>query len=259
MDTQNIIFLTLVGAFVAASSAYVGSIMVLKRMSLVGDALSHVALPGMAIALSFGISPIVGAFVFLSIAVLGIWYLERNSDTYPESLVGLFFTTSLAVGVLITKEVDLLEALFGNIEKISFFEGILTILLSVAVIVVTSLFVKKLMITVISEELAQTCSYRTSLINLLYYILVATIVSIGIRFVGTLLTGSLVIVPAVASKNISKSMKSYFFLSALFGIISAVIGIPLAAGLTLPVGPVVVLVSVMIFILTFLAKKLQKS
>jgi ABC-type Mn2+/Zn2+ transport system permease subunit len=149
MEMGNVIFLTITGALVAASSAYVGSIMVLKRMSLVGDALSHVALPGMAIALAFGISPIIGAFVFLSLAVLGIWYLEKNSDMYPEALVGLFFTASLAIGVLITKEVDLLEALFGSIEKISFYEGLVTIALSVSVIVITSLFVKKLMITVI--------------------------------------------------------------------------------------------------------------
>ena len=258
MDAGNIIFLTLTGALVAASSAYVGSIMVLKRMSLVGDALSHVALPGMAIALALGISPIVGAFVFLSFAVLGIWYLEKNSDTYPEALVGLFFTASLAIGVLITKEVDLLEALFGSIEKISVYEGLATIALSLSVIVVTGLFVKQLMITVISDELAQTSSNKMSMINLLYYVLVAVIVSIGIRFVGTLLTGSLVIVPAVASKNISKSMKGYFLMSALFGIVSAVVGIPLSKVLSLPSGPVVVLVSVVIFIITFLVKQTKQ-
>ncbi len=149
MEIGNIILITLTGALVAASSAYVGSIMVLKRMSLVGDALSHVALPGMAIAITLGFSPILGAFAFLLLAVFGIWYLEKKSDTYPEALVGLFFTASLALGVLITKEVDLLEALFGSIEKLTFYEGVATILFSAAVIAVTSYFMKKLMINVV--------------------------------------------------------------------------------------------------------------
>ena len=83
-------FLILVGSFVAGACAYVGSLMVLKRMSLVGDALSHVALPGMAIAISIGISPVLGAFVALTLAIIGIWYLEETSDTYPEALVGIF-------------------------------------------------------------------------------------------------------------------------------------------------------------------------
>ena len=68
-------FLILVGSFVAGACAYIGSLMVLKRMSLVGDALSHVALPGMAIAISIGISPILGAFTALTIAIISIFYL----------------------------------------------------------------------------------------------------------------------------------------------------------------------------------------
>jgi len=117
MMENNLLFIALVGGFVAAASAYLGSIMILKRMALVGDALTHVALPGMAIAISLSINPTVGAFIALTLAVLGIWYLEKSSDTYPEALVGVFFTASLALGVLLTDEVELLEALFGNIEN----------------------------------------------------------------------------------------------------------------------------------------------
>jgi ABC-type Mn2+/Zn2+ transport system permease subunit len=80
----NPIFLSLVGVFVGGICAYVGSLMVLKRMSLVGDALTHVALPGMAIAISLQISPILGAFVALTIAVFGIWYLEEKSSIYQK-------------------------------------------------------------------------------------------------------------------------------------------------------------------------------
>src|SRR3989344_7297392 len=98
----NLIIILAVGALVGAASGYLGSFMVLKRMSLVGDALSHVALPGIAIALTFGINPMLGALVALGVATLGIWYLAENSEVYPEALVGVFFTASLSLGLLLT-------------------------------------------------------------------------------------------------------------------------------------------------------------
>ncbi|KKQ26378.1 MAG: ABC-3 protein [Candidatus Woesebacteria bacterium GW2011_GWA1_37_8] len=252
---ENLLFLTIVGGFVAAASAYVGSIMVLKRMSLVGDALSHVALPGIAIALSLNISPILGAFTALTLAVLGIWYLEKNSDNYPEALVGIFFTASLAIGVLITDELDLLEALFGDIEKIGYAEGLVTIIISIIVSFVIYKIINKLIIGVISEELSKAQKININIVNLIYLLAVGVIASLGIKFVGTLLTGALVIIPAVAAKNISRSMKSYFLTSVTFGILSAIIGIPLAYVLSLPVGPIVVITCVIIFIITYLFKK----
>src|SRR3989337_4320364 len=126
METK-LAFLIWVGSLVGASSGFLGSFMVLKRMSLVGDALSHVALPGMAIALTLSINPILGALVALFIAILGIWYLEEKSEIYPEALVGIFFTASLAIGILITPEPELLEALFGNLEKIGLIDGLITV------------------------------------------------------------------------------------------------------------------------------------
>ena len=126
MDT-NLLFLIFVGALVGASSGYLGSFMVLKRMSLVGDALSHVALPGMAIAITLAINPMLGALIALTLAVIGIWYLGEKSEIYPEALVGVFFTASLAIGILVTPEPELLEALFGNLESIGTMDGLITI------------------------------------------------------------------------------------------------------------------------------------
>lgn len=256
MANTNIIFIIIIGAFVAAASAYIGSIMVLKRMSLVGDALSHVALPGMAIAISLNLSPILGALVILIIAVIGIWYLEEHSDTYPDAIVGLFFTTSLAIGVLITKEPDLLEALFGSLEKINTTEGVITIILSIILISIALKITSKITVSLISEELAISTGVNTRLINLIYLLTVGAVVALGIKFVGTLLTGALVIVPAASAKNIARGLKSYNTLSLVFGVISAVLGIIIASTTHLLLGPVVVLVAVVIFIITYCFKNL---
>lgn len=238
----------------AASSAYIGSVMVLKRMSLVGDALSHVALPGMALAIAINLSPILGAFIALTIAVLGIWYLETKSNSYPEAIVGLFFTASLALGILITDEPELLEALFGSIEKINFYEGIATILISLLIIIITYLIYPKLTVILISDELAKSVGINTRSVNLVYLLVVGAVVALGIRFVGTLLTGALVIIPAVSARNMVRSMKGYSLTSVLFGVVSAFLGIIIATTKGFLIGPSVVLVSVAIFIISYIYK-----
>jgi len=255
MLINNLLFITLVGLLVGIASGYLGSFMVLKRMSLVGDALSHVALPGMAIALTLHFSPMLGAFVALMMAVAGVWYFEKTSRLYPEALVGIFFTTSLALGILITPEPELLEALFGNIEKITQIEGIMAVIFSIILIMLTKLISEKLTLMVISEELAKTSGVAVEKINLIYLVLVGAIVALGVKFVGTLLMGALVIVPAAAAKNISKSIHDYHLLSVLFGMISASVGILLSTYCRFPTGPMVVLTSVFIFILTYFGKK----
>jgi ABC-type Mn2+/Zn2+ transport system permease subunit len=257
MIINNTFALIIISALVAAASAYVGSFMVLKRMSLVGDALSHVALPGMAIAITLGISPIIGAFTALTIAIVGIWYMEETSENYPEALVGIFFTASLAIGVLITSETDLLEALFGSIEKMTLAEGIISMVLSVAVIILTKTFIKPLLISVISKELAISTGFNIKKINLLYFLLVGIVVSLGVRFVGTLLMGALVVVPAASAKNISQSFKSYYLISIAIGVASSLLGIIIAKSISFEIGPIVVLTSVFIYFLTYLAKLIK--
>lgn len=251
----NIIFLLLIGSAVGAAAGYLGSFMVLKRMSLVGDALSHVALPGMAIAIALHYSPMIGAFIALTIAVVGIWFLSEKSEIYPEAMVGIFFTSALAIGILITPEPDLLEALFGNIENINLIEGILAIILSIIILLLTKLLSKKLVLGIISEDLAKSTGIAISKVNLIYMLLVGTVVALGVKFVGTLLTGALVIIPAASAKNISHGISQYYIFSILFGVLSSVIGILMTNLFNFQSGASVVLTGIGIFSITYLIKK----
>jgi len=253
--TTDFVFLIFIGALAGAASGYLGSYMVLKRMSLVGDALSHVALPGMAIALTLSINPMIGALVALFIAILGIWYLEEKSEIYPEALVGIFFTASLAIGILITPEPELLEALFGNIEKVTRVDGILVVAASVLIFFVTRAISKKLTVGIISEDLAKSGGINVSKINLIYLLMVGLVISLGVKFLGTLLTGALVIVPAAAAKNIAKSIGGFQLLASIAGLASTGLGIILAKILGFPSGPTVVLVAVILFIISYLFKE----
>ena len=253
MDIKLLLLIT-TGAFVGAASGYLGSFMVLKRMSLVGDALSHVALPGIAIALALGIDPLLGALVALTLAVIGIWYLGEHSEIYPEALVGVFFTASLAIGILVTPEPELLEALFGDLERIGYWDGLLTIVLAMLIFVVTRRISRRLLLGVVSEDLASSTGVNTSHVNFIYLLLVGVVVALGVKFVGTLLTGALVIVPAVAAKNLAKSINHFYVLASLIGVVSVAVGIAIARFVSVPSGPAVVLVSIAIFILSYVLK-----
>jgi len=245
----------LVGVFVGIASGYLGSFMVLRRMALVGDALSHVALPGLALALLFHVNPFFGAFATLFAGIIGIWLIENKTELPTESLVGLFFTFALAAGFLITPQVDILEALFGDISKITFLDGILAVILSIAVIIVMKKISKGFILSTISTDLAKSSGVKVARINFIFLVLVALIVASGIKAVGSLLMGALVIIPAIASKNFTTGMGRYTVLSAVFGLASLLGGIALASYLKLSPGPLVVLVSTAFFVVSLLKSK----
>lgn len=248
----------LVAVFVGASASLLGSFAILKRMALVGDALSHVALPGMALALLFKSNPFIGAVVFLFISVIGIWVVEYRSSLSLETIVGVFFTSSLAIGALITPEQDLIEALFGNIASLSVQESIASIVLSALLMVSILAMHKKLALNMVSQEMAQTVGIRNRRLEVFYLLSFALGVALGIRFVGALLMGSLVIIPAASAKNISRSLHSFMFLSVIFGVFASAAGIYVSHVYSLSPGPVFIIISALIFVLSLIMRQIKK-
>lgn len=240
------------------SAGYLGSLMVLEKMALVGDALSHVALPGLALGILLNLpDPLIGGFAFLLASAIIIWHLGRVTRLGFETLVGAMFTLALAVGILITPEPDLLEALFGDITKVSLVHTVIAIIISVVAIFLTRTIYNKLVLGMISEELATSTGVNVAKTNLLYLLLVSLIVAIGIKIVGTLLVGFLVVVPAAAARNLSSNLFRYSVLSSIFGALSSSAGILLAGYLNLPsvpAGPLVVLSGITIFLVTIVVK-----
>ncbi len=247
----------IVGAFVGFAAGYLGSIMISKRMALVGDALSHVALPGLALGLLFGFNPFLGAFALLAATALITWHLQRSTELPVESIVGVLFVLALAVGILITPQVDLLEALFGDVSTVTLADMVVAAIISVAVVVILRAIYSKLALVMISRELAVSSGINVERINLVYLLLVSTIVAVGIKEVGTLLVGAVVIVPAAAARNIAASLSRFSFLSGLFGVICAVAGVVLSGYTAEPAGPLVVMVGAVLFAGGVVAKSLH--
>lgn len=248
----------IVSIFVAASAGLLGAFAILKRMALVGDALTHVALPGMALGLLFNFNPFWGALAFLIFATLGIWLLESYSNLSTETLVGIFFSASLAIGVILTPEEDLLEALFGDITNLTLSEALISAIVAIFLIAVILTFKRKFALNMVSSELAQSAGINNAKLNLLYLLIFAVAVALGIRFIGALLMGSLVIIPAASAKNITKSFNKFLGLSMFFGVISAAISVLVWQNSGLAPGPIFILVSVGIFLLSLAIRGLSR-
>jgi zinc transport system permease protein len=151
--------------------------------------------------------------------------LGRVTKLSFEAIVGAIFTLALAIGILIIPKPDLLEALFGDISKVTLLDTVTAVSLSVLAVFLTKIIYKKLVLGMISEDLAISKGINIARVNLLYLSLVSLVVAIGIKIVGTLLVGFLVIVPAAAARNISSGLFRYSIMSTAFGAISSFSGV----------------------------------
>jgi len=256
---EALIFSLTVGISVGVAAGYLGSLMVLEKMALVGDALSHVALPGLALGILYGFNPFFGAFACLFASAIIIWQLGRITKLSFETLVGAVFTLSLAIGILIIPEPELLEALFGDITTVSLMDTVIAIAVSIVAIFLTKTIYNGIVLGMISEELAISKGIKVARINLLYLLLVSMAVAIGIKITGTLLVGFLVVTPAAAAKTISSNLRRYSVLSSIFGGASASTGVLLSSFLNLHPGPLVVLAGITIFFASVLIKWTKPS
>ncbi len=255
----DVLLLSLVTAIaVGISAGYLGSLMVLEKMALVGDALSHVALPGLALGIVYNFNPLIGAFAFLFVSAVVIWQLGRVTRLSFETIVGAMFTLSLAVGILLLEDLGepeaLAEALFGDINAVTLGDAVAAVVLSVVAVLATRIIYKNLVLGIISEDLAISKGVNVARTNLLYLLLVSVVVAIGIKITGTLLVGFLVIVPAAAAKNLSHDLLSYSVFSAVFGLTSSVSGVLLSGYTGIRAGPLVVLSGIILFLVTVLLK-----
>jgi len=238
-----------IALLVGIASGSVGPFILLRRMALVGDALSHVALPGIALALIYHVDAFYGVVVFLVGAAFVIFWLEGRSRVPPDAIVGLLFTGSLAVGILMIPNSDVVESLFGAFPVLSL--PLLMAILAAAVVLSMLCFVlaKRFLFLIVSPDLAKVHGFGRGY-DLALLLIFALIVALGIKLVGTLLMGALTIIPASIAKNLSHSMRPYVILSAILGGAISVGGVWLAESFRFLPGPAIVLLGVGIFALS---------
>jgi zinc transport system permease protein len=249
------------GIFISVLCSTLGVLLVLRRLSLIGDGLSHVTFGSVAIALLFKVYPL---YVSLPIAVassFGILKLMEKARIYGDAAIGILSAVGIAGGVLVASvaggfNVDLFSYLFGNILAISIEEVYTAIALSVIVLAVIVFNYYDIFSITFDEEFAKASGINTGRLNAMIVIFTAITVVLTMKVVGIMLASALLIFPAVTAFQIARGFKGALVIAALVAIISLFAGIILSLSLNLPTGASIVIMHFAFFIGAFMLKNL---
>ena len=255
LANKQFFYAILTSAFVGGVAGYIGSLMVTKRMSLMGGALGHLTLPGIALAIYYGFDVSLGALLILIFGIAVIWAIERKTKLPTESITAIVFATSLATAFLFLKHEEIDIALIGDISKITFSITLITAIISISIYLIIKKILPAMVVSSICEDLAAVEGINVPLYKFIYLSCIAVIVAMGVRIVGGLMTAALVAIPAATSKNLSKNLYQYTFLSLAIGATSCAIGVFLSHFTGFSAGPLIILSSSTFFIISLLYKK----
>lgn len=169
-----------------------------------------------------------------------------------EALTGIVFTVSLALAFLILPNGQIEEALVGNITSVSLFDMAITAMLVIVVLIVINRIFPKIILGSLSEDLAEGSKINVKKYDFIYLLMVGIIVGLGIKVVGSLLIGALVIIPAAASRNLSKNLFQYSYGGMVVGVLSCIVGIMVFRLVGFGAGPFIILTSASIFLVSLL-------
>jgi ABC-type Mn2+/Zn2+ transport system permease subunit len=231
----------------AAAAGLIGSFAVLRRMTLASDAISHVALPGIGIAILLHVNPLLGGSAALLLGTLLVWAIEHKTRIPTEAIIGVVFSTALAIGSMLTSGEDLIEALFGSPGKPGNAEIVFGLVAASLVIVFAMLAEERLVIALVSPDLARTAGIDVARLNLYFLLAFALAVSLGLRFLGVLLMGSLIIIPAATAKHLARSLPQMRAIAVVLAMSCTLLGSVAASWLRLEKGPVTIAVAATLF------------
>ncbi|MDV5976534.1 UNVERIFIED_CONTAM: metal ABC transporter permease [Streptococcus canis] len=236
-------------------SGAVGCFIILRSMSLMGDAISHAVLPGVALSFILGINFFIGAIVFGLLASVIITYIKENSVIKGDTAIGITFSSFLALGVILigvaNSSTDLFHILFGNILAVQDSDKWITIGVSVLVLGVIILFFKELLITSFDPILAKSMGMNVNAYHYLLMILLTLVAVTAMQSVGTILIVALLITPAATAYLYANSLKVMLVISSSLGALISILGLYLGYTFNVAAGSSIVLTSAVIFLISF--------
>lgn len=254
MINQNLLTITS-GIFISAATAYIGTLMLSRKMSVITDPLAHLAFPGVTLALIFGFEISLGIFPFIIIGALIIWLLEKRTKLPFENLSAIIFAIGVGTALIFLPIEKAEEALVGTIDKITLSQTIFIAIVASFTAIITQKIYSKVMLINIDDELAKAEGINIDKYNLIYLLAVAIVIGLGVYLVGGLITAALVAIPSATARNLSKNIFSYQKLSILFGVLSSILGIITAHLTHLPTGPMIIVANAILFLVSLILQK----
>jgi len=250
----------LAGMIIAVLASVSGTFIVLRRYSMISETLAHSALVGVAVGLVAGFNPLWMAVI---VSILSAWlieYLRANFSLYSDAVLAIILSGSLAIAVIIVSlggafNNSLFSYLFGSILSVSSTDVITISVFGVLCLSILLLFSKEFYFIAYDEEVAKTSGIKVKLLNFLLVSIVAVIIALSIRVVGSLLIGALMVIPTVSALQYKQGFVRTLLISLAFALMSVASGMTLSFYFSLPSGATIVLSILVVFIISLFVNK----
>lgn len=248
------------GLIIAIILPCIGMIVSLKRLSMIGDALSHTSLAGVAIGLMLGLNPIAGAVTACIIAALGIEVIRKYLTKFSEMAIAIIMSAGIGIAAL---AINLLHSpanfnsfLFGSIVAVSRQDFLLIALLSFAVLAVFALLYNRLFYVAFDENAARLSGVPVKSVNFIFTVMTAITISVASKIVGALVVSSIMILPVACAMQLDKGFKSTLLWSVLFAGVFTFVGMTLSYSVNLTPSGMIVIIAIIVFIAIAVVKAL---
>lgn len=253
----------LAGCIIAVICPLVGSFLILKRLSMIGDALSHISMAGIALGLLLGINPTVSALIITLLSGLSIDFLRKNFKKYEELSIAIIMAAGLGLGIILitlggSDTTNVLSYLFGSIIAISSSDLNSILLISLVVFVLTLILFNKLFYITFDEEASKISGLATEKINIIFLLLTSLTIVVCIKITGVLLTSALITLPVSTGLQVAKSFRQTTVFSVFFAQVSVFSGLLASFYLDLPPGGTIIISSLLLLVLVIGWKKFSR-
>ena len=250
------------GIAVTICSSLLGVTLVLKRYSMIGDGLSHIGYGALSVAAVMNLAPLKVALPVVIIAAFILLRLSESSKLSGDSAIALFSTTALSVGILVSSKAgltnDVSHYMFGSILAMSKSDVILSVVLSVIVIAAFIFLYNRIFSVTFDENFARATGVNASIYNMIFAVLTAVTVVLGMMMMGALLISSLIVIPTLTAMRICNSFKGVVLASGAVSVASFLIGMMISLLFNTAPGASVVIVNVCFFMLFSMIERVMK-
>lgn len=234
----------------------IGSFIILRGMALMGDAISHAVLPGVAISYMLGINYFYGAVVVGVLTAFGIGVIDQHSRVKSDSSIGIVFSAMFALGIILItaaqSATDLTQILFGNVLSVRDSDMWMTIIVGIIVLLTVVIFYKELLVSSFDSTMAQAYGLKTRMIHYGIMFLLTLVTVASLQTVGVILVVAMLITPASTAYLLTNRLSIMIVLASFFGALSSIVGLYISFLHNMPSGPVIALAATGLFILAFL-------
>jgi zinc transport system permease protein len=241
---------------------FLGVFVTLRKMSFFGDGIAHASLAGVAIGIVSGQSPFMVALIFAAFIGVLVYFLEKKTKVSSDALIGLLFTGSLALGLVVMSrkhgyQPELMSFMFGNILSVSTNDLLIICAFSVPILLALIIYFRKLTLLSLDKESAWLYGVNTDILDLFFHVLLSITIVLGVKLLGIILVSALLIIPPTIARLTAPSFISFVVTSVVLGQFFIVAGLFISYIFDLPSGASIILLGVMSFFLVASIKRIS--